>query len=277
MTLYIEYVIIDNFVVDYMLIGLMGVCTKQKLKVFNKILSCAIGTISALFLPYIIRLKYLTIIYKLLTLFIMILALKKYKNIKNYFFNIGLMLLFTFAFGGTVLCALNLFQIKYTLSGVLLYSFEFPMGLLILLFLLGFWLLKKIIIALNHQLKLNNYIYNIKLIDNDVSIDAIGYFDSGNLIQHNGQAVSIISSELFFKLYKNYSFDKFLFRNIDESILKDASYIEINSIAKGGKYLTFKIDKMIVGSNEFNNTYLAVSVRNFKNFDCVINSQLIGG
>ena len=151
------------------------------------------------------------------------------------------------------------------------------MGLLILLFLLGFWLLKKIIISLNHQLKLNNYIYNIKLIDNNVSIDAIGYFDSGNLIQHNGQAVSIISSELFFKLYKNYSFNKFLFRNIDESILKDASYIEINSIAKGGKYLTFKIDKMIVGSNEFNNTYLAVSVRNFKNFDCVINSQLIGG
>ena len=277
MTLYIEYVILDNMVVDYYILRLIGVASKQKFKWKNIFFACLIGTISAMCLPFVLRYKFLVVVYKIVTALLMVLVIQRYTSFRKYFLNLGLLFFFTFVFAGVMIAVLNLLQIEYTISGVLLYNLEFPISVFLILFTVGFWLLKKVLSSLSRQLKFNNYTYNIKLIDNEKEVDGVGFFDSGNMICKDGQAVNIISSEMFFKLYSDYSVNKFLFKNIDHAKLKDASFIKIKSLSKSSEYLTFRVDKFIIDDQEFDNALFAVSSSKFENFDCIINSKLIGG
>lgn len=277
MTLYIEYVILDNLVVDYMLFKLISITTKFKLYKKNLFFACLIGVLSAVFLPYVLKYNYLSVIYRLLSACLMVLVLTKYKSFRLYFFNLGLLLVYTFLFGGMFMFMLTLLKIKYTISGAILYDLEIPISVFLIIVLIGGWLLKKIIYKLSNQIKFNNLTCSIKLVDNNVETEGVGLMDSGNLICHNGHAVNIISSDMFFRLYKDYSVNKFLFRNIDKSKLKDASYIDIESLEKSSKYLMFRIDKFVCDGRVFENTYVAVTLKNFKNFDCIVNSKLLGG
>ena len=253
MILYIEYVILDNMVVNYLLLSLIGITTKCKLNRIRKLLSSAIGTLFAIFLPYILKIKWLIFIYKLLCSLLMVLFIKKYKTIRNYFWCLGLLFFYTFLFGGFLIATLSLLGVEYNMTGILLYNFVF-----------------------SKQLKANNFIREITLIDNNEKVEGVGYFDSGNMICKSGHAVNIISSELFFRLYRDYPIDKLLLNNIDNNILKDASYIEINSLSKGQKYLSFRIDKLVIESTEYDNVYMAVAFKKFENFDCILNSKFVG-
>lgn len=277
MTLYIEYVILDNFVVDYMLLGLIGACNKRKIKFIYKFFSCLIGTISAIFLPYILKYKVLVIVYKILTAMLMILIIQNRGGIKKYLFNLSLLFLFTFVFAGAMLCVLNMVQVKYTLSGVLLYNFEFPISVFLLLFYIGFWLLRKVIMHLSTQLKANNYTCEITLIDGGKEVKAVALFDSGNTICKDGNSVSIISMDMFFKLHAEYPINKFLFKNLDTSTLRDACYMDINSISYNCKCLSFKLDNLIINGIEYPNSIVAVPCKNFKNYDCILNSTYLDG
>ena len=78
MTLYIEYVILDNLVVDYMLFKLISITTKFKLYKKNLFFACLIGVLSAVFLPYVLQYNYLSVIYRLLSACLMVLVLAKY-------------------------------------------------------------------------------------------------------------------------------------------------------------------------------------------------------
>ena len=276
MTLYIEYVLIDNLVIDYLLLSLIEVSIKSKFGLKRKICATLIGVISAIFLPFIYKLKILVIIYKILTSCLMVLVLQKYTKFKKYFFNLGLLYLYTFLFGGVLIAVLNIFQIEYTISGVMLYNFELPVSVFLVIMCLGGWLLKKIIIKLSSQIKLNNLTCKVTIIDNGIEASGIGFVDSGNMISRNGQVVNVISSDMFFRLHKDYSINKLLFRTIDQNKLKDASYIEIKSLERACKYLTFKVDKIIIDDKVFDNSIVAVALKNFDNFDCIINSKLIG-
>ncbi len=277
MTLYLEYVILDNFVINIFLCNAIDLTFKRKFKSVNKIISSIIGTISAIFLPFLLKYNVLLILYKILTSLIMVLVLQKYKTYKQYFVNLIFLYFYTFLFGGMILGVLNLLGLKYTMSGILLYNFEFPISLIFLLFFVGYWLTKKIIKTLSKQLKFNNLIYDITLVDDDKKVKCVGFYDSGNGVSKDGQAVSIISIDTFIKLHSEYPFEKLLFRNLDHNKLKNASYISINTLSKSAKYLSFTIDKLIINRKEFNNAVVAVAIKNFENFDCILNSNLIGG
>lgn len=276
MTLYIEYILLDNITLDYMLLGLIGTIQKRKLKKSRRILSSLIGAVFAIFLPYLVKYKVLAIVYKVMCAMLMILALRSHKTFRSYMWDVCLLFFFTFLFGGVFVGVLGIMGVEYSTNSLLLYNFDIPLGVFLLIFYIGFWLLKKVIEALNTQVKYNNFTHQITLIDNNKEVSGIGYMDSGNVLTRDGEAVSIISSELFFKLYENYSSYKFLFRNIDHSILKNASYMSIKSLSRAEKYLSFRIDKLVIDQKEYKNACVAVSLGNFKAFDCIINSQFIG-
>lgn len=273
MVLYIEYVIFDNMVVDYLLVNLLSTTFKEKFNKFRKFLTCCIGTIFAVFLPYI-KYSFWINIYRAITLVVMMLFLKKYKSLKNYLMFLSVFVGLTVFFGGVALGILIMFGMNYSLNGILLYNSSIPVGAFILIFWIGGWLLKKIIITLNNQIKYNNFLHHIVLCDNGNCIEGVGFFDSGNKVDRSGEVVNIISMDMFMKLYKDYPIEKLLFRNIDSNKLKNASYIDIQSISVTSKCLAFTIDKMIIDQQEYNNVTLAVVMKNFKSFDCIINSNM---
>ena len=277
MVLYIEYVLLDNIVIDLLLIRLLKFTFKENFSKKNMFLSCIIGTISALFLPFLVKYTGLIVVYKILTALLMILVLKKYKTYKKYFLYLLIFFLYTMLFGGIGIAILNVFNIPYTINGLILYNCEFPISILIIIFWLGSWLMKKVVRTLNDQMKLNNHTYSIKLIDRDEKIECVGFYDSGNTIDRDGNAVSIISMNTFLKLYKDYPVEKLLFRNIADGQLKDPRYIQIKAISSSSSYLSFVIDKLIVNDQEIDNAVIAVAMQNFNNFDCILNSSILGG
>ena len=205
MTLYIEYVIIDNFALDYLILSLIGCTTKQKIRIRNKIISSVIGVLFAIFLPFILPFRFWSIIYRLVSALSIMLFLKRYKSIKEYMFFVFLLFFYTAIFGGMIIFVLNIFQIKYTISGVILYKSTIPMGVLIFILFGVYCVIKKIIKNLSKQISINKTTKSMALIDNGRHVDAIGYCDSGNLVTRDGQPVNIISIDIFLKLYKNYS------------------------------------------------------------------------
>jgi len=238
MELYIEYVLIDNLVIDFMILKLIRLFFKIKVSKLRQTIYYVSGVLFAFLLPYILDVVWLSVVYKFIVSIIMVILLRKYENISSFIKYYLSFLLATMIMAGVIYGVLNLFQID-GLNGVKIYSFEFPMSVLLVLGFLSFWLLKKIIKTFQYQFKIANYLYEIKMFDNDSSVEAIGFFDSGNNVIVNGQGVNIITLDLFMKLYKDFPVEKLLFRNVSNTQLKNASYINIESLSSSEKFLSF--------------------------------------
>lgn len=277
MTLYIEYVLLDNIVIDYLLIKLMATTFKEKYSRIRIALSLVVGVVGAIFLPYIIKYRILSIFYRLLICTTMILLLKRYVGFVHYIKHLLAFIGFTALLGGLILGTLNLFNIPYTISGVMYYSLELPMGLFVLLMMLGLLLIKKILLVVSKGLKEQNYIYDTIIEDNGVAITTRGYVDSGNMININGEGVSVISCDTFLKLHSDVSLLKLLYGKVNNSELKGISYIRIDGMSQGKEYLSFVVDKLKIGSIEYHNKRVAVANKNFGEFDCILSKDFIGG
>jgi hypothetical protein len=132
------------------------------------------------------------------------------------------------------------------------------------------------ILELRKQLKISNYLYNIKLVDGENEACGVGFLDSGNNIEVDG-GVNIISLNMFLKLHKEISIDKFLLKKVPNNYLKDSKYITITGLAGGEKYLSFVVDMMFIESTMVENVRVAVALKNFEKFDCVLHKSFVGG
>lgn len=276
MTLYIEYVLLDNIVIDYLLIRLIANTFRERYSRIRIVLSLVVGVVGAIFLPFIIKYRVLSIIYRLLICTTMILLLKRYAGFVSYLKHFLAFIGFTFFLGGTILGVLNLFNIPYTISGIMYYTLELPMGIFVLFIMLGLLLIKKILLVISRSLKERNYIYETIIEDNGVAITTRGYVDSGNMININGEGVSVISCDTFLKLYGDISLLELLCGKVDSCRLKGMSYIRIDGMSKGKDYLSFVVDKLKIGNNEYYNKRIAVARKNFGEFDCILSKDFIG-
>ena len=276
MVLYIEFIIIDNIIMNYILFWLIERTLKIKLTKFRKMLSCGLGVMFSLFLPFVFKLKVIFIMYKLTSMIIVVFILKKYKTLKNYIVFLIVYGTYTCVLGGVIWGIINLFSIKYNYNGLIIYNFEFPVSLIFVIFLLMVWLFKAMILELKRQLKISNYLYNIKLVDGENEACGVGFLDSGNNIEVDG-GVNIISLNMFLKLHKEISIDKFLLKKVPNNYLKDLKYITITGLAGGEKYLSFVVDKMFIENTMVENVRVAVALKNFEKFDCVLHKSFVGG
>ena len=276
MQLYLEYVIIDNMVMNLILIKFIENTFRVKLRKKNIALSIIIGTILTLFLPYLLKYQILVILYKIVTAGLIVLLLKKYTTIKQYIKYLSIFIIYTFVLGGVVLGIIGLFKIDYSFNGVILYDFEFPISLFVIIFGSTIFLLKKMIIALKEQVQSSNFLCKVILIDGDKKIEATGFMDSGNNVERNGEGVSIISLDLFMKLHDEIDLKKILYQTISQGDLKDMSYIDIRGISGAKKYLSFKVDNLIINDVDMKSQVVAVAVKNFDAFDLIVSNKFIG-
>lgn len=276
MELYIEYVIMDNLIMDSLIIKSVLNLFKTKIKKINLILFLLLGCISSIFLPYLWHNVVFSFIYKSLVSIVLVMMIKRFVGIKEFIKYYFVFLFITIIFSGVMYGLINLLGLGGG-SSIKIYSYEFPMGVLILIVAMCYWFIKKMIKLLQYQLKIANYLYDIKVVDGEHSVEAVGFFDSGNNVEFNGDAINIISINLFMELYKDFPIEKLIFRNVANSNLKNPMYINIEGISNGEKFLSFIVDKIEIKNKIFNNVRIAVSMKNFENFDCILHHDLVGG
>lgn len=277
MELYIEYVILDNLVIDYMILKFLEITLGGKISKIRKFLTCFCGTIFALIMPFLYGFNMLLIVYRIISSIVMVLCIKKYKTFKNFILCYLLFVTYTFLLGGLILGIIQIFNIDYSMSGIFMYKFEFPISVFALIVLLLTKLFLKFMCVVKKKLKTSNYLYEVVLIDNGNIVKTIAFFDTGNNVNDENMGVNIISINLFLRICKDVNFENIVLKNIEKLNLKDTKYIDIKSIGHEEKYLSFVVDCLEVNGNKYNNSRVAVAMKNFGEYDLILHKDYVGG
>ena len=285
MEVYIEYVVLDNLIINYVLLRLVNFSLKLNAKKSLCVLSAVIGTIAAVLFPFLnsnIALNNLILfILKLLLGLVTVLIIKKPKSLTCLITTFFLFLTYTFVLGGMCFGLIYMLNLKTTFSGVLINGFEIPISLFLLLGLSYLKILFGLIKIVKHKCNYSKFYYDVKLCVNNKHTIVTGFLDSGNQINVLNSGIVVINYKTLIKLYPNLNLQKLIVGNLKESGLKNAKLINITNSGGNTKMLTFTLDELqIVGENNkvinLKNQVVGLAKTNFNGkFDCLLSPELL--
>ena len=274
MTVYIEFVIIDNFVIDLLILLLTKSLLKIQTRKIFLLLSTIFGTVVAVvspLLPSIIA----QIIKIPLTLSMVLIAYRP-KTIKEFLAQTITFLISTFAMIGCCLAISQIFKIEVSVQNGMIMEYKFPVGAVLLICFVVFVSLKNIFKLILKKQKFAELSYSIILKNENKQIETMAFLDTGNKLVINEKPITIIGYKTFFELFPNIDITKLLLsKNLN---LKNAKYIETKSVNKNNKSLVFEIDEIVVNKVSKTKMPVLLSTTNFlkeTGCDVVISGAMI--
>jgi len=190
MTVYIEYVLIDNFLIDYALLKCTFLIMGKQIKRLRLILCALLGSIIALVYPLISGVAVLSTIIKILTGLLLTLLSAKYNGIKDYFYCTLLFFLLTFLAGGTVIGVMQILGLNYSTKTFI--AIGFLPALLIIKGVASF------IKELYKRKGVMKGLYPVEMQVDGYMVKTNGFMDTGNNLYYNN-APCIVCGKAFFK------------------------------------------------------------------------------
>lgn len=242
MTVYIEYVIIDNLVIDYLMLKATFALTNTDFK-RGRLLFCAIfGAAVALIYP-LIEIKIIQTTVKILSGFLITLLAAKYRSKKEYIIVTALFFCYTFLTGGAIIGVYSVLGIDY--------SSECSVALMVLpvyLILRGVSAVIKFIYRRRHVVSTT---FNVTLCVGENKVSGKGFFDTGNAL-YDGDSPVIVCGKKFAKNLIGKDFYKVKMKKI-----------KVNTVSGGTENLAFRLDELVIyisdEPNIFNNVTLCVA------------------
>lgn len=195
MEIYIEYVFIENFLYDFVLLWLAFYSTRVKTRWYCLTASACLGGVFALVFPLLhLPMSLLTVLKLTVGALLCLLAFGKISTRKGwgrYLLTTVLFYAFSFGFGGTLLVVYDVLP-----SGEKIPSGWVFLGFAVLS-LVGIWLGKR----LYARRMLFRRVYACTVSAGEGRISAEGFYDSGNLAEKNGLPVCFLSPSLFYELF----------------------------------------------------------------------------
>ncbi len=230
MTVYIEYVIIDNVIIDYLLLKATFVFTGFSSRRCRLFLCAFLGSIIALVFPLVEINDIILSSLKIMSGLLILLLANSYKSFNAFFRCAIVFFLLTFVSGGAVTGLYNLLGISLGTESVVA-SVILPVYLVLKL-------LSKTIIYLCKRVNVVKFCYDVELTHNGKSIKAKGFLDTGNNLYDKENAVILCSSD-FAKEF------------LGDSIVKTKfNKIRLNTVAGEKTNLCFKLDKFVLYINQ---------------------------
>ena len=243
MVVYIEYVLINNFFIDYMILNAAFILTGARYKKGSLILASILGAVFALIFPLVDGVKVISFLIKIASGLLVVLIPAKYRNFREYFINAAVFFCYTFLIGGVIIGVFNIFNLDYSIE---------PFSALICL---------PVYVALKFFGSVVNHIYrrkdiaanivDISLTVNKKQVLCKGFFDTGNGVYHNNLPVIVCSKRFFFA--------NFVERLADSRFEK----ISVQTVNGKSDNLSVKVDELKIyikdKQNTFNNVTLMIS------------------
>jgi len=281
MTIYVEYLVLDNFITSYLSLIVSGYLTKISIKKFNVILASTIFTAFALILPLLNINLFISILTKILILLLMCLIVLKGNEYKSK--------LTVFLF---VCITLNL--IIYAILSIIakllggefsfgVYYLDFPISAVLLCVYLYFKILLKYFSRLKRSYEIDNYIYEVEIQYNQKSVKLKAFLDSGNSLFDTiyNLPIAVIQIENLTSIIGEADALCLLMGKKCENI-ETLHYIEYyTASSKRAKMPVFKLDKMNIQKNgqiKSVDCMLGVSfakITNGINYDMLIGLKMI--
>ena len=279
MDIYIEYVIIDNFVIDFCIILLMLKTLGLRVSKIRIILSSAIGTVLAIVLPLFKIYDIIAFFVKLILSVAMIFTASSYKSKKQCFYAFLLFYTYTFVMGGACFGLLYLYCGDVTLGAFLNYSSAVPIGLVVFVILGYVYFINLIIRFFKKRRDIINFLYDVQIYYKDNNIKVIGFLDSGNRLYFNetNAPVIVINLKTALRLINSDEVDFFIKLN------KNFKYINFSTIEGVNKkmpvIISDKVDIFINGKcKSFDNVALCISFKDFNDaekYEALLHPALI--
>ena len=241
MIIYIDLLIILNFLYDYIILSTISIILKRITNKKKIILSSLIGELSILLLIFNLN-YYLLIIFKLLLALLMNIITFSFKNIKYTLINLS-----------------YFFMISIILGGFIYYFYLNHINYIIIMCILPIIILIYIK-QYNSKNKYNNY-YNVVItLNNNHKINVVGYLDTGNnLIDPISLKPIIVINKQLIKTNSKY------YRLIPIQVLNNTVLLKC-----------IKIKNIIINNKIIENVYLGISETkiNIDGVDCLLNNKL---
>ena len=260
MKVYIEYVLIDNFIIDYLLLKATFVLTKVCVKRKRLFFASFLGAVFALILPIIESVTVIAILYKISTGLLIVLIANKHYTFRAYYVCVLTFFAMTFLTGGAIIGVFSLLGISYN-NEICIAIMVVPAYLIIkeIVKITEYFYRKKSTI---------NYVYKVGIFADEKEIIVNGYLDSGNTVYHLGFPVVFIVKSLAKKLIN---------KNVLTCKLKK---IEINTVTGKSQKIAFNLEKLKIykgdEQNIINNvTACIVSDDAFNGYELILHPSLM--
>ena len=267
MVVYVEYVFLNNLIIDAMLISLSRKGLKLQTKKRGVLLSSAIGAISATVMPLLKLSAVLSFLLKLPIGLIIVALSGEFKGLRQYIKCFGLFIICTFAFGGGVTAVfwglgLSFDPINYSHGG------EIP-----IFAILGitFFIYKICIRAVKNFYKrksVASFTVKCEFQIRGKVFSCTAFLDSGNCLTYikTGSPIAVCSKALSLKLSREGALD-----------LAFVDNLKINTVSGEAILPIFKLEKFLIYKssvpNIINNVMLATATSGIsigEDFDLLI-------
>ena len=256
MTIYIEYFLLQNIIINFCLLRLTYLTTKCQTNTFRLILSSLLGSVfSVVAVQFLNKITLMNII-KLLCSYIMLrTAFKQTK--KHLIFNYILLFLYTYALGGLIT---SISSTTYYTSFGIVTSSSINLWAVCSLIIAFTYIFELVVKHIKFKVKTNNLIYKLTLEKDNQKLTINAYLDTGNLLNHEGKPVIIVDLNSYLKL-TNTNLAHFLTNKTDE--------IKTHTVTGCNNLKLFTVDRLTITKDnskiELKNQYIAVSLTsNFK-------------
>lgn len=285
MIIYIEQVLIDNFIINFFIILTLKAILKAKINKINMVLSSLLGSVVALLLPLFGFNLIINSLVKILLSLVMVIILKKFVKLKEYILYYLTFLLITFLYGGACLFILMYFDKNFKINNFTTYSL--PLGVIVLIVFFIMIVIKNIFKNFYNRKKINNYVYKIVIENNAEKDELLGFLDSGNTLVDSltGKPITVVNYSSLKNVLKDISITDIILNKETKlnKFFKNVHIIETTSIGNNkNKILIIEVEKLEIyldnSVNIINNAIIGLTLKNFINdlgYNALLNSKLI--
>ncbi len=263
MEIIIEYVLLDNFLIDSLLLILTNKILKIPINKVGVILAGIFGAGFAVVSPLIKITGILAVLLKLLIGLIIVWISNL--NLNKIFLRFALFTGLTFLFGGLLIALFNFLTINVYDTMYIGYVSSLPLGTIIISILVFTYILLKIIKDTIKTKFFNTNSCEITLFLNNKQAKIKGFIDSGNTLHNSkGNPVIVISENVLSKWFNTTERIKLILNENLETIKTE--YITVSSM--GGNYQLKTIDCIAKINGKTKQTSLGISHRKINCGDC---------
>ena len=261
MVVFIEYVVVDNLIIDYLMLKATFILTGAPLKKRRLFLCSILGAVVSLVYPLLSHLTILQTIVKILSGLLIVLLANQYKSLKSYYVNTVIFFCFTFITGGAILGVFSLFNIEP--------SGEISVALMVIPVYLILRGLTQVVHYFFSRSTMASFTYKVKVKARDKITVWRGFLDTGNNLYDGDRPVVVCDKRVFMAILGD---------NVAKVKMKKLDLITASGKSRN---FSFELDELILyldgKENKFNNVTLCVSKQNCgDDFDIILHPQLLG-
>ena len=261
MNVYVEYVVLDNFVIDSLLLLAVAMTLRISYKWWRIALGGGVGAACAVVSVFVSGVW----LYLLKAACLISMCVVAVGFGKKLFWHILLTLAYTFVLGGAVIGLFNLFQIDYVNGDGQFYEMKVPLFVYVLAVALVAFLCYSIVIYVKNAKKLTPYRIKVQ-IELDKSYVVDGFCDSGNSLYYNGVPVCFVTKS--FKGLADYF--------VTQTLCGRVVTIDVATVA--GTQKVSAVEGKITVKGEQRNIYLALPKEKCQtDYNVLLSNEFCGG